>query len=113
MDEALEKLLRVSSDGTFFIGSLQVTKNQRAKPTFLPKVGPMYDVLQTAVSECLHLSGLMLKTSLKAVIAVPDGRHDPGPVGYWHVISSVCKIGFTALSRCAPFSVTEHLKIAC
>lgn len=38
MDEALEKLLRVSSDGAYFIGSLQVTKNQRAKPTFVLKV---------------------------------------------------------------------------
>ena len=39
MDEALEKLLQISSDGTYLVGSLQVPKNYRAKATYVAKVG--------------------------------------------------------------------------
>ena len=49
----------------------------------------MHDILHAAMSECSHLSWMVLKNSLKAVIVVPDGRHDFGPEGHWHVISSV------------------------
>ena len=45
MDEALEKLLQVSSDGAFYIGSVQVPKQQRGKTGFVPKVCTLYDIV--------------------------------------------------------------------
>ena len=45
MDEALEKLLQVSSDGAFYIGSVQVPKQQRGKIEFVPKVCTLYGVV--------------------------------------------------------------------
>ncbi len=43
MDEALERLLQVSSDGVFYIGSVQVPKQRRGKTEFEPKVCILYD----------------------------------------------------------------------
>ena len=38
MDGALEKLLQMSSDGSYFVGSVQVPKSHKGKSVFVRKV---------------------------------------------------------------------------
>ena len=38
MDGALEKLLQMSSDGSYFVGSVQVPKSHKGKTVFVRKV---------------------------------------------------------------------------
>ena len=40
MDGALEKLLQMSSDGSYFVGSVQVPKSHKGKTVFVRKVRP-------------------------------------------------------------------------
>ena len=41
MDGALEKLLQMGSDGSYFVGSVQVPKSHKGKTVFVRKVRPL------------------------------------------------------------------------
>ena len=54
MDGALEKLLQMSSDGSYFVGSVQVPKSQKGKTVFVRKVRP-WPHLPTLLHGCRQL----------------------------------------------------------
>ena len=61
MDGALEKLLQMSSDGSYFVGSVQVPKSTKGKTVFVRKVRLLrYSRnpavwLRAAACPCVHL----------------------------------------------------------
>ena len=106
MDGALEKLLQMSSDGSYFVGSVQVPKSQKGKTVFVRKVRPLRNdsspatYLQASACPCMPLKGVLWNAM----------RH---PFKHKPTLLRVCKLRCCAHDHRGPYFAQHRVVIVC